>query len=69
MRFSITLKRKERMAIDLNSLYDLGIGMIFDRFHLSGNEDIVNSKSKSSESTAFDFTKDEHSKTSSGLTQ
>ena len=44
LRFSITLERKGRMAIGLNSLFDLGIGMIFDRFHLSGNEDIFNTE-------------------------
>ena len=32
------------MAIGLNSLFDLGIGMIFDRFHSSGTEDIVNTE-------------------------
>ena len=31
-----------RMAIGLNSLFDLGIRMIFDSFHSLGNEDIVN---------------------------
>ena len=44
MSFPITLERKGRMTIGLNSLLDLGIGMIFDRFHSSGNEDIVDTE-------------------------
>ena len=44
MRFSITLGRKGRMAIGLNSLFNLGRGMTFDCFQSSGNEDIVKTK-------------------------